>query len=38
VREELLRERGRQWHESVVDAFLAMIDAERSAVGAETAA
>lgn len=31
VRAELLRERGRQWHASVVDAFLAMIDAERSA-------
>jgi putative nucleotidyltransferase with HDIG domain len=26
VRAELLRERGRQWHESVVDAFLEMID------------
>jgi putative nucleotidyltransferase with HDIG domain len=28
VRAELLRERGRQWHASVVDAFLAMIEAE----------
>jgi len=35
VRAELVRERGRQWHASVVDAFLAMIDAER---GAEDAA
>jgi HD-GYP domain-containing protein (c-di-GMP phosphodiesterase class II) len=26
VRAELLRERGRQWHASVVDAFLEMID------------
>jgi len=38
VRAELLRERGRQWHESVVDAFLAMIEAERSAAGVEAAA
>jgi putative nucleotidyltransferase with HDIG domain len=38
VRAELLRERGRQWHESVVDAFLTMIEAERSAAGAGTAA
>ena len=29
VRAELLRERGRQWHASVVDAFLSMIEAER---------
>ena len=29
VRAELLRERGRQWHASVVDAFLAMIEAEQ---------
>jgi putative nucleotidyltransferase with HDIG domain len=28
VRAELLRERGRQWHASVVDAFLLMIEAE----------
>ncbi|HEX6060687.1 MAG TPA: HD-GYP domain-containing protein [Candidatus Limnocylindria bacterium] len=28
VRAELLRERGRQWHASVVDAFLSMIEAE----------
>jgi putative nucleotidyltransferase with HDIG domain len=28
VRAELLRERGHQWHASVVDAFLAMIEAE----------
>jgi putative nucleotidyltransferase with HDIG domain len=38
VRAELLRERGRQWHASVVDAFLAMIEAERSAAGVGTAA
>jgi putative nucleotidyltransferase with HDIG domain len=38
VRAELMRERGRQWHESVVDAFITMIEAERSAAGAETAA
>jgi putative nucleotidyltransferase with HDIG domain len=38
VRDELLRERGRQWHASVVDAFLAMIEAERSAAGVGTAA
>ena len=36
VRAELLRERGAQWHASVVDAFLGMIDAERAA--AKTAA
>ena len=29
VRAELLRERGRQWHEIAVDAFVAMIDEER---------
>ena len=33
VRAELARERGRQWHKSVVDAFVAMIEAERSAAG-----
>jgi putative nucleotidyltransferase with HDIG domain len=38
VRAELLRERGRQWHASVVDAFLAMIETERSAAGVGTAA
>jgi len=38
VRAELLRERGQQWHGSVVDAFLAMIEAERAAVGAGAAA
>jgi putative nucleotidyltransferase with HDIG domain len=32
VRAELLRERGRQWHASVVDAFLAMIETERGLV------
>ena len=31
VRSELLRERGRQWHALVVDAFLAMIEQERTA-------
>ncbi|HLZ49082.1 MAG TPA: HD-GYP domain-containing protein [Candidatus Limnocylindria bacterium] len=31
VRAELVRERGRQWHASVVDAFLAMIESERAA-------
>src|SRR5258708_23529869 len=30
VRAELLRERGRQWHAAVVDAFLAMIEADRA--------
>jgi putative nucleotidyltransferase with HDIG domain len=34
VRAELLRERGRQWHASVVDAFLAMIEADRLAAAA----
>ena len=29
VRAELIRERGRQWHELAVDAFVAMIDQER---------
>jgi len=38
VRAELLRERGRQWHGSVVDAFLAMIEAERAAEGVAPAA
>ena len=38
VRAELLRERGRQWHAPAVDAFLAMIEAERSAGGAQDAA
>jgi putative nucleotidyltransferase with HDIG domain len=38
VRAELLRERGQQWHASVVDAFLAMIETERSAAGVGTAA
>jgi HD-GYP domain-containing protein (c-di-GMP phosphodiesterase class II) len=38
VKAELLRERGRQWHGSVVDAFLVMIETERSANGAVTAA
>jgi putative nucleotidyltransferase with HDIG domain len=38
VRAELLRERGRQWHSSVVDAFLAMIEAERAATGVAPAA
>jgi putative nucleotidyltransferase with HDIG domain len=38
VRAELVRERGRQWHASVVDAFLAMIETERSAAGVGTAA
>jgi len=38
VRAELLRERGRQWHAPAVDAFLAMIEAERSAAGARDAA
>ena len=33
VRAELARERGRQWHETVVDAFVEMIEAERSAAG-----
>ena len=31
VRSELIRERGRQWHELVVDTFLAMIEEERAA-------
>jgi putative nucleotidyltransferase with HDIG domain len=30
VRAELVRERGRQWHASVVDAFLEMIESERA--------
>ena len=34
VRQELLRERGRQWHASVVDAFLSMIEAGRADVAA----
>jgi putative nucleotidyltransferase with HDIG domain len=34
VRDELLRERGRQWHASVVDAFLAMIELERAGAAA----
>ena len=34
VRGELLRERGRQWHASVVDAFLAMIESERAEAAA----
>jgi putative nucleotidyltransferase with HDIG domain len=38
VRAELLRERGQQWHSSVVDAFLAMIESERATAGAEAAA
>jgi hypothetical protein len=38
VRAELLRERGHQWHESVVDAFLMMIEGERAALAPETAA
>ena len=38
VRAELLRERGSQWHAPVVDAFLAMIEADRAARGMETAA
>jgi putative nucleotidyltransferase with HDIG domain len=38
VRAELLRERGHQWHESVVDAFLAMIEGERAALAPKTAA
>jgi len=38
VRAELLRERGRQWDAPAVDAFLAMIEAERSAGGARDAA
>src|SRR5207237_8952093 len=38
VRAELLRERARQWHAPAVDAFLAMIEAERSAAGAQDAA
>lgn len=31
VRGELLRERGKQWHERAVDAFVAMIEDERAA-------
>jgi putative nucleotidyltransferase with HDIG domain len=38
VRAELLRERGRQWHANVVDAFLTMIEADRASAGADTAA
>jgi putative nucleotidyltransferase with HDIG domain len=38
VRAELLRERGRQWHANVVDAFLAMVEADRASAGADTAA
>ena len=38
VRTELLRERGRQWHEAVVDAFLAMIEREGIEMGEKTAA
>jgi HD-GYP domain-containing protein (c-di-GMP phosphodiesterase class II) len=34
VRSELLRERGRQWHASVVDAFLAMIERDRAEAAA----
>ena len=34
VRAELLRERDRQWHAAVVDAFLAMIDGERTEAAA----
>ena len=34
VRAELLRERDRQWHAAVVDAFLAMIDGERAEAAA----
>ncbi len=34
VRAELLRHRGTQWRESAVEAFVAMIDEERQAVGA----
>ncbi|HEV2250214.1 MAG TPA: HD-GYP domain-containing protein [Candidatus Limnocylindria bacterium] len=34
VRDELLRERGRQWHAAVVDAFLAMIESERAEAAA----
>jgi putative nucleotidyltransferase with HDIG domain len=38
VRAELLRERGTQWHTSVVDAFLAMIEGERALQVADSAA
>ena len=37
VKAELLRERGTQWHAPVVDAFLAMIEAERSEPSAAAA-
>ena len=37
VRAELLRERGRQWHSAVVDAFLEMIDERRGLSSAAVA-
>jgi putative nucleotidyltransferase with HDIG domain len=38
VRSELVSGRGRQWHESVADAFLAMVEADHATTGADRAA